>query len=114
MSNNNIPYLINTGIGTRITINNGAWTTSNGNYIISNKNKYIVLDTEIEVDGYQDSNLLLAIAMININGIKLYLELKKQKYCFPNEIETFLEKELTSYYRNKTIDEVISQTIELK
>ncbi len=76
-----------------------TWTTT--------KSKYIVLDKEIEIEGAKDFNVSLCVSLINTLGIKYYIELKKQDVFFPKEIGDFLEEEIVSYYRNKTIDEIM-------
>lgn len=83
--------------GTNIVFN--TWPTP--------KSKYIIFEKEIEVEGYVDNGLASCISLINTLGIKFYIELKKQHVNLPKEIEDFLEKEIVSYYRNKTIDEIM-------
>lgn len=93
--------------GSRISTSTSG-ITSGIIYTICNPiSKYIVLDKEIEVSGYKDFNTSSCIALINTIGIKFYIELKKQDVRLPKEIEDFLEKEIVSYYRNSTIDEIM-------
>lgn len=99
-----------------ISNNTSVTSTYNGGTLIYNgssigwtilKSKYIILNKEIEVEGDKDFNVAVCVSLINTLGIEYYIELKKQEVNLPKEIDDFLEKEIVSYYRNKTIDEIM-------
>jgi hypothetical protein len=74
---------------TTSTLSSGQYLTWGGstmNYSI-NKTTYRVLGEDIEVDGYGDPHLAVAISTLNVLGKPFYDELKKNNLNLPSEIE---------------------------
>lgn len=68
---------------------------------------YHVLGEDIEVSGYADSSLALAISTLNVLGKPFYDELKKNKISFPKEIEDYLEVKFKILERDRKINDVL-------
>lgn len=102
-----VPASANNSVLVASSGGNPTWTTTSSNYYTISKNKYNILGKEIE--GGYDMNLAICVSLINIHGVRLYDELKKQGVTFHGEIGDFLEENLKSYYRDMKIEQVISQ-----
>ena len=76
------------------------------NYSI-NKTTYHVLGEAIEVDGYGDPYLAVAISTLNILGKPFYDELKKNNLNLPSEIEEYLEIKFKILERDRKIKEIL-------
>ena len=72
-----------------------------------NKVKYHILGEDVEVNGYSDSNLAIAISTLNVLGKPFYDELKKNNINLPNEIEEYLEVKFKILERDRKIDDVL-------
>lgn len=83
-----------------------SWGGSTMNYSI-NKTTYNVLGEDIEVDGYGDPYLAVAISTLNILGKPFYDELKKNNVSLPSEIEEYLEFKFKILERDRKIKEIL-------
>jgi hypothetical protein len=83
-----------------------SWGGSTMNYSI-NKTTYHVLGEDIEVDGYGDPYLAVAISTLNILGKPFYDELKKNNITLPSEIEEYLEVKFKILERDRKIKEIL-------
>ena len=83
-----------------------SWGGSTMNYSI-NKTTYHVLGEDIEVDGYGDPYLAVAISTLNILGKPFYDELKKNNVTLPSEIEEYLEVKFKILERDRKIKEIL-------
>lgn len=94
---------------TTSTLSSGQYLTWGGstmNYSI-NKTTYHVLGEDIEVDGYGDPYLAVAISTLNILGKPFYDELKKNNITLPSEIEEYLEFKFKILERDRKIKEIL-------
>jgi hypothetical protein len=94
---------------TTSTLSSGQYLTWGGstmNYSI-NKTTYHVLDEDIEVDGYGDPHLAVAISTLNVLGKPFYDELKKNNLNLPSEIEEYLEIKFKILERDRKIKEIL-------
>ena len=94
---------------TTSTLNGGQYLTWGGstmNYSI-NKTTYHVLGEDLEVDGYGDPYLAVAISTLNILGKPFYDELKKNNVTLPSEIEEYLEVKFKILERDRKIKEIL-------
>jgi len=94
---------------TTSTLSSGQYLTWGGstmNYSI-NKTTYHVLGEDIEVDGYGDPYLAVAISTLNILGKPFYNELKKNNVSLPSEIEEYLEFKFKILERDRKIKEIL-------
>ena len=94
---------------TTSTLSSGQYLTLGGstmNYSI-NKTTYHVLGEDIEVDGYGDPYLAVAISTLNILGKPFYDELKKNNITLPSEIEEYLEVKFKILERDRKIKEIL-------
>lgn len=86
--------VISTGSVTTTTLSSGnpylVYSGSTLNYS-PRKTTYHVLGEDVEVEGYDDSNVTIAIATLNVLGKPFYDELKKNKVSLPKEIEDYLK-----------------------
>lgn len=91
------------------TATNGQYLTWGGSTInyTAQKTIYHVLGEDVEVDGYVDSSLAVAISTLNILGKPFYDELKKNDICFPKEVEEYLEVKFKILERDRKINEVL-------
>jgi hypothetical protein len=83
-----------------------TWGGSTMNYSI-NKTTYHVLGEDIEVDGYGDPHLAVAISTLNVLGKPFYDELKKNNLNLPSEIEEYLEIKFKILERDRKIKEIL-------
>jgi hypothetical protein len=93
---------------TTSTLSSGQYLTWGGstmNYI--NKTTYHVLGEDIEVDGYGDPHIAVAISTLNVLGKPFYDELKKNNLTLPSEIEEYLEKKFKILERDRKIKEIL-------
>ena len=94
---------------TTSTISSGQYLTWGGstmNYSM-NKTIYHVLGEDIEVDGYGDQYLAVAISTLNVLGKPFYDELKKNNITLPSEIEEYLEIKFKILERDRKIKEIL-------
>jgi hypothetical protein len=101
-------YGTNSSITTS-TLSSGQYLTWGGstmNYSI-NKTTYHVLGEDIEVDGYGDPHLAVAISTLNVLGKPFYDELKKNNLTLPSEIEEYLEIKFKILERDRKIKEIL-------
>jgi hypothetical protein len=94
---------------TTSTLSSGQYLTWGGstmNYSI-NKTTYHVLGEDIEVDGYGDPHLAVAISTLNVLGKPFYDELKKNNLNLPSEIEEYLEIKFKILERDRKIKEIL-------
>jgi hypothetical protein len=94
---------------TTSTLSSGQYLTWGGstmNYSI-NKTTYHVLGEDIEVDGYGDPYLAVAISTLNVLGKPFYDELKKNNLNLPSEIEEYLEIKFKILERDRKIKEIL-------
>jgi hypothetical protein len=94
---------------TTSTLSSGQYLTLGGstmNYSI-NKTTYHVLGEDIEVDGYGDPYLAVAISTLNVLGKPFYDELKKNNITLPTEIEEYLEVKFKILERDRKIKEIL-------
>jgi len=94
---------------TTSTLSSGQYLTWGGstmNYSI-NKITYHVLGEDIEVEGYGDSHLAVAISTLNVLGKPFYDELKKNNLTLPSEIEEYLEIKFKILERDRKIKEIL-------
>jgi hypothetical protein len=87
-----------------ITIGNGIT-----NVFSYNTNKYIVLGEEIELNLYDDGQISIAIATLNVLGRPFYEELKKQPISLPSELIEVIEKRLIIIERDSKIDSIVNK-----
>jgi len=83
-----------------------TWGGSTMNYSI-NKITYHVLGEDIEVEGYGDPHLAVAISTLNVLGKPFYDELKKNNITLPSEIEEYLEVKFKILERDRKIKEIL-------
>jgi hypothetical protein len=94
---------------TTSTLSSGQYLTWGGstmNYSI-NKITYHVLGEDIEVEGYGDPHLAVAISTLNVLGKPFYEELKKNNLTLPSEIEEYLEVKFKILERDRKIKEIL-------
>ena len=94
---------------TTSTLSSGQYLTWGGstmNYSI-NKITYHVLGEDIEVEGYGDSHLAVAISTLNVLGKPFYDELKKNNLTLPSEIEEYLEIKFKILERDRKIKDIL-------
>jgi len=94
---------------TTSTLSSGQYLTWGGstmNYSI-NKITYHVLGEDIEVEGYGDTHLAVAISTLNVLGKPFYEELKKNNLTLPSEIEEYLEVKFKILERDRKIKEIL-------
>ena len=94
---------------TTSTISSGQYLTWGGstmNYSM-NKTTYHVLGEDIEVDGYSDQYLAVAISTLNVLGKPFYDELKKNNINLPSEIEEYLEVKFKILERDRKIKDIL-------
>jgi hypothetical protein len=89
---------INTAIG--ISTNSTTYT------IAQEKTTYYILGEYVEVKGWQDLYLTMAISTLNILKKPYYEELRKNNFKFPTEIEEYLK----IAFRDDIIDEIMKPT----
>ena len=99
------------GAVTTLANTSGAITTigSNGTStytIAQEKTTYHILGEYVEVKGWQDPYLTMAISTLNILKKPYYEELRKNNFKFPTEIEEYLK----IAFRDDLIDEIIKPT----
>jgi len=99
--------------GTNSTI---TTATTNGSYLVYGgstinytlqKTTYHVLGEDIEVDGYADPHLAVAISTLNVLGKPFYNELKKNNISLLDEIEEYLKIKFRVLERDRKINEVL-------
>jgi hypothetical protein len=99
-----------------ITTISGNGTTGSykmyGNNILLPKTTYHVLGQDIQVEGFANVELGIAMSTLNILGKPFYDQLKKNNVSFPIEIEEFLEKEFKALERNSKIEYIIENKSE--
>ena len=104
--------LVNTSTAvTTIANTNGAITlgtngTSTSYTIAEEKNTYYILGEYVEVKGWQDPYVTMAVSTLNILKKPYYEELKKNNFKFPIEIEEYLKVA----FRDDLIDEIMKPT----
>ena len=103
--------LIISGTNSSITTStiNGQYLVYGGNtmnYTI-NKTTYHVLGEDIEVDGYGDTHLAIAISTLNVLGKPFYDELRKNNIALPSEIENYLEVKFKILERDRKIKDIL-------
>ena len=86
-------------------------TTTNSNNVSYSitppKHNYYIFENKVESNSF-DTILAMVIASINLLGIEYYVELKRQGVVIHDEkVKDFLEYQLTSYERNKKIEEIV-------
>ena len=94
---------------TTSTLSSGQYLTWGGstmNYSI-NKITYHVLGEDIEVEGYGDPHLAVAISTLNVLGKPFYDELKKNNITLPSEIEEYLEVKFKILERDRKIKDIL-------
>lgn len=99
----------NSTITTSTTLSSGQYLTWGGstmNYSM-NKTTYHVLGEDIEVDGYGDQYLAVAISTLNVLGKPFYDELKKNNINLPSEIEEYLEVKFKILERDRKIKDIL-------
>ena len=74
--------------------------------IAQEKTTYYILGEYVEVKGWQDPYLTMAISTLNILKKPYYEELRKNNFKFPTEIEEYLK----IAFRDDLIDEIIKPT----
>lgn len=84
----------------------GTNGTSNSYTIAQEKTTYYILGEYVEVKGWSDAYLIMAIASLNILKKPYYEELKRNNFKFPIEIEEYLKVA----FRDDLIDEIIKPT----
>lgn len=104
------------GIITISGTNSSITTSTSGQYLIyggstmnysMNKTTYHVLGEDIEVDGYGDQYLAVAISTLNVLGKPFYDELKKNNINLPSEIEEYLEVKFKILERDRKIKDIL-------
>lgn len=78
-------------------------TSTNSYTIAEEKNTYYILGEYVEVKGWTDAYLIMAISTLNILKKPYYEELKKNNFRFPTEIEDYLKMA----FRDDLIDEIM-------
>lgn len=93
---------------TTITSNSHITFPTGASYSITPPtHDYYILENKVVGNSF-DTILAMIIASINLHGIEYYVELKKQGVKIHDEkVKEFLEYQLTSYGRNKKIEEII-------
>ena len=71
--------------------------------IAQEKTTYYILGEYVEVKGWQDSYITMAISTLNILKKPYYEELRKNNFKFPTEIEEYLK----IAFRDDLIDEIM-------
>jgi len=71
--------------------------------IAQEKTTYYILGEYVEVKGWQDPHVTMAISTLNILKKPYYEELRKNNFKFPTEIEEYLK----IAFRDDLIDEII-------
>jgi hypothetical protein len=99
------------GAVTTLANTSGAITTigSSGTStytIAQEKTTYYILGEYVEVKGWSDPYLTMAISTLNILKKPYYEELRKNNFKFPTEIEEYLK----IAFRDDLIDEIIKPT----
>jgi len=117
--NNTYGTISSTGItgslssSTGITGSSNITTVSNGTAISIgysyNRNKYVVLGEEIELDLYDNGQISIAIATLNVLGRPFYEELNKQPVSLPSELVELIEKRLILIERDSKIDSIVNK-----
>jgi len=106
MSGTSSIYQISKGLSHSLTV-----SATNSNHVLLSsiqKYKYNILGEDIESDSvYGDQSIAMIIALINVLGIKYYVELKKQGITLHGKVGDFLEYKLKSYLRDDKIEEVL-------
>lgn len=74
--------------------------------IAQEKTTYYILGEYVEVKGWQDPYVTMAISTLNILKKPYYEELRKNNFKFPTEIEEYLK----IAFRDDLIDEIIKPT----
>lgn len=94
---------------TTITSSSGIPYYVYGGSTINYKNSitYHVLGEDIEVEGYVDANLAVAISTLNVLGKPFYDELKKNNITLPKEIEEHLDIKFKILERERKINDVL-------
>jgi hypothetical protein len=93
---------------TTSTLSSGQYLTWGGSTInYMNKTTYHVLGEDIQVDGYGDTHLAVAISTLNILGKPFYDELKKNNITLPTEIEEYLELKFKILERDRKIKDIL-------
>ncbi len=107
---------ISTGTNSNtISITSNSSITSGSNIVYSTsgitfksaKSKYHVLGEDVEIDGYYDSHLAIAISTLNILGRPFYEELIKQDIYISDELKKIIEKNLKILDRENKINQII-------
>ena len=94
---------------TTSTLSSGQYLTWGGSTMnYSPKTTYHVLGEDIEVDGYGDPYLAVAISTLNILGKPFYDQLKKNNVSLPSEIEEYLEVKFKILERDRKIKDIIN------
>lgn len=78
-------------------------TSTNSYTIAEEKTTYYILGEYVEVKGWTDAYLIMAISTLNILKKPYYEELKKNNFRFPTEIEDYLKMA----FRDDLIDEIM-------
>jgi hypothetical protein len=82
-------------------------SSGTSNYTIQQeKTTYHILGEYVEVKGWSDPYLTMAISTLNILKKPYYEELRKNNFKFPTEIEEYLK----IAFRDDLIDEIIKPT----
>jgi hypothetical protein len=89
-----------------ITISNGSNSVISVGYT---SNKYLVLGEEIELNLYDNGQISIAIATLNVLGRPFYEELKKQPISLPSELIEVIEKRLIIIERDSKIDSIVNK-----
>jgi hypothetical protein len=101
---------IGTNAGAITTIGTGniaLGSSGTSNYTIAQeKTTYYILGEYVEVKGWSDPYLTMAISTLNILKKPYYEELRKNNFKFPQEIENYLK----IAFRDDLIDEIIKPT----
>jgi hypothetical protein len=84
----------------------GSNGTSTSYTIAQEKTTYYILGEYVEVKGWTDAYLIMAISTLNILKKPYYEELKKNNFKFPVEIEEYLK----IAFRDDLIDEIMKPT----
>jgi hypothetical protein len=116
MANNSFWNTTSTALGslgsavTTLANTSGAITlgsSGTSNYTIQQeKTTYHILGEYVEVKGWSDPYLTMAISTLNILKKPYYEELRKNNFKFPTEIEEYLK----IAFRDDLIDEIIKPT----
>ena len=94
---------------TTSTLSSGQYLTWGGSTMnYSPKTTYHVVGEDIEVDGYGDPYLAVAISTLNILGKPFYDQLKKNNVSLPSEIEEYLEVKFKILERDRKIKDIIN------